>query len=524
MSIPRIFETPRFVKTIPWIAFSFVLLIYLAFPTKNYYWDGIEFATVIEEAGSLNASLLHPNHLFYNVAGYIAYQAARFFDPSIRAISVLQILNSFFGVLSSVVLFFILKKLFNQNYLSLALSLLFAFSATWWKFSTDADSYIPSVLFLLISFYFILPDQKPRPLIVALTHSLAMCFHQLALFFFPVAILGIFLQTATFQTRKRIILVLQYAFGAFLLTFGTFSVSFYLRTGRFDLKEFLGWVTWFSSENGFLFNAVRSAFLTLRGTTRLFFDGRFSFLDYKISTLVLLASLTVSLAAFFYKLARSSGLFKGLGKTITDKTFYRHPVVLLCAVWIAVYLLFLFFFIPGNTFYRLFYLPPLIVIFGLLISKGVSSEGQVRNWHLALLVSIVCLSNFLLFIRPYSQLRKDTPLAVAMEMNRKWTDKTVVFYDSFNSDNRLVKYFNPTTRWIQFNSVNKLETETRKVYLNGGTVWLETTLVEKLKLSNPSNQQLSENLVEKERLELINKSYYLKFIQIAPRDLENRQL
>jgi hypothetical protein len=46
--------------------FPAMLLVYLLFPTKNYYWDGIFFARVIEDASTLNPSLLHPNHLAGN--------------------------------------------------------------------------------------------------------------------------------------------------------------------------------------------------------------------------------------------------------------------------------------------------------------------------------------------------------------------------------------------------------------------------------------------------------------------------
>ena len=86
-----------------------VFTIYALYPTKTFYWDGIIYSKYIEDVSGFGAQLFHPNHLFYNVAGYIAYQTARVFDPSSRAVSVLQILNSFFGVLSAIVLFFILK-------------------------------------------------------------------------------------------------------------------------------------------------------------------------------------------------------------------------------------------------------------------------------------------------------------------------------------------------------------------------------------------------------------------------------
>jgi len=62
---------------VPWILFVVTAAIYLCFPTKNYYWDGIAFAQMIEDAPKLNASLVHPNHLIYNVVGYISYRAVQ---------------------------------------------------------------------------------------------------------------------------------------------------------------------------------------------------------------------------------------------------------------------------------------------------------------------------------------------------------------------------------------------------------------------------------------------------------------
>ncbi|MBC7909170.1 MAG: hypothetical protein H7Y30_01635, partial [Pyrinomonadaceae bacterium] len=77
----------------PWIIFLVALAVYLCFPTRNYYWDGIDFAHTIEISGSLK-SLIHPNHLVYNVAGYLIYKAALAAGVEVRALVVLQISNS----------------------------------------------------------------------------------------------------------------------------------------------------------------------------------------------------------------------------------------------------------------------------------------------------------------------------------------------------------------------------------------------------------------------------------------------
>src|SRR6185369_16782604 len=166
-----------------------LLALYLAFPTKAYYWDGVVFAQAIEDVAGGSApaiSLAHPNHLVYNFAGYFVYRLLHGFDANLRAITALQILNSIFSSASATILFLILRDTLRSTYHAAWLTLLFALSATWWKFSTDANAYIPSVFFLLLSFYLVLPGRKPRPLSCALCFFAAMCFHELAVIAFPV--------------------------------------------------------------------------------------------------------------------------------------------------------------------------------------------------------------------------------------------------------------------------------------------------------------------------------------------------
>ena len=125
-----------------------LLALYLAFPTKAYYWDGVVFAQAIEDVASHSAaviSLAHPNHLVYNFVGYFVYRLLHGFDANLRAITALQILNSIFSAGSATILFLILRETLRSIYLSACLTLLFALSATWWKFSTDANAHRTSV-------------------------------------------------------------------------------------------------------------------------------------------------------------------------------------------------------------------------------------------------------------------------------------------------------------------------------------------------------------------------------------------
>src|SRR5262245_18735529 len=90
--------------------------IYLLFSTRVYYWDGIVFAQAIEDAARLSPSLVHPNHLIYNFAGYLFYKLLRALGSDIRAVTALQILYSLLSVLCARVLFSILMDTLRSFY------------------------------------------------------------------------------------------------------------------------------------------------------------------------------------------------------------------------------------------------------------------------------------------------------------------------------------------------------------------------------------------------------------------------
>lgn len=498
------------------VMFAGILVSYLLLLTKNYYWDGIFFAQTIEDAQYLDPQLLHPNHLIYNLPGYLFYRAARGLGLQARAIEVLQILNCFLGALSAYVFFRILLDCLKSVYLSAMLTLVFAFSATWWKFSTDADSYIASVLFLLISFYLILPGRKPRPLLVALTHALSMFFHQLAILFFPVVVLGILLQTSSEPLKRRVTHALKYSLTAFLFTFPVFYYSFYLVTGSYAFRPFLRWITNFSPEHGFTFNFWDNLTYTLRGHSRLFVGGRLSFLrDWNDPWLFVLAGVVLVVAAlFFYKLIRHFRELKTEFSRVPKADDQTKSLRLLCGVWIACYLIFLFFFIPQNTFYRLFYLPAIIILVGTFLTPYLAAPGHVRRYRAALFVALVMVANLTYSAYPYAQVRANPPLALALQMNKVWPQGTIIYFAAWNSDISLIKYFNPQTVWREVNR-ETLEKEMRDLQASDGVaVWLDTTLIDIYQSTPEGKQWLETHTIRRPEYELVNSKFKLQFYQI----------
>lgn len=389
----------------PWLLFVGIALIYLSFRTRIIYWDGIVFAQMIENARGLSPSLVHPNHLIYNFAGYIFYKLLRSFSPELRALTALQILNCILSAICARVFFSILLQTLRSVYLSVCLTLLFAFSATWWKFSTDADAYIPSVLFLLISFYLVLPEHKARPLLLALTFFFSMAFHELAVLTWPVLALGVYLQDGELSIKRRMLNAFYFTAVAAVLISAAYFFLFYLASGNTDPRRLLSWAASYSPDADTGFNPWSNIRYSLRGHVRLLFGGRFSLLKGLLNPLVivLIISLVSVTGLLIFDVFR--GLLQRRWVRALRLATRQKTVLLLSLCWVLVYVVFLFFWLPQNTFYRLFYLPALILLLGLLLASIEDRTSKPRT--LAVFVIVVALANFLFLMYPFSHLPRD---------------------------------------------------------------------------------------------------------------------
>ncbi len=489
-----------------WLLSVAIAIIYLAFPTRVYYWDGITFAQAIEDAASLNPALVHPNHLIYNFVGYIFYKLLRAFGFELRAVTALQILNSLLSAACAGVMFAILSKTLRSLYLSVSLTLLFAFSATWWRFSTDANAYIPSVLFMALSFYLVLPHHKARPLLLAVTFFISMAFHQLAVVMFPVLALGVYLQDRQLLPKRRALNALLFSIVAAVLIVATYAYFFYAATGSFDVRRLLSWTASYSPDAETKFAFWSNLQYSLRGQVRLFFGGRFNLLRGLWNPLIIVLLACLILAVLWVIFVALKKLTRLRGAREFRLEAQQKTVLLLSLVWAIVYLVFLFFWLPQNTFYRVFYLPPLILLLGLATS---SFKQQVsRVWGLAAFVVAVGLANFLFLIYPFSHVEKYPPLAFALQMNREWPPGTVIYYGAVNSDAGLVRYFNPATHWklLDPKSLDVLE----------HAAWLETTAIKQLASTAEGARWLETHTRKKTLKELNDGAYEIRFVQVGP--------
>jgi uncharacterized membrane protein SirB2 len=229
---------------------------------------------------------------------------------------------------------------------------------------------------------------------------------------------------------------------------------------------------------------------------------------------VLIGLLIIAVALLVFEALRSLG---GISSREWRRELRLAPrqktMLLLSLLWTFVYVVFLFFWLPQNTFYRLFYQPALILLGGLSLSSIKRRTSKPRA--LAAFVVAVALANFLFLIYPYSHVEKYPPLAFALELNREWPSGTVVYYGAKNSDESLVRYFTPATRWKPLHP-ETLAYELTDIHARGATAWLETTAIDQLN-STPEGSHWLQTHSRPESLKQLNDSAYkIRFIQIVP--------
>ena len=418
------------------LLFAAVSLIYLSFPTQNYYWDGVFFAQIIEEDPG-GPWYLHPNHLLYNPLGRLVWLGLNALGMNLRALAALQILSSLTGAAAVAVLFCVLTMLSVSRYTALCLSLAFAFSATWWKFATDASSYVPATFLLMLSVRLLVKRGRPQFVVTGLLHSAAMLLHQLAIFFYPAAALALWLRTSGRPRGERLRGIVSYSLAAAAPTALIYAAAFAVRNDQWTPVALMRWVASYASDASFSFSLGKNLVISLVGHVRLVFGGNMRLVMQQRSAVTAVAA--VALAATLVILIRRFAQKPPKLVALPENVLRLVPAL---AVWWGVYGLFLLVWLPHNTFYRLFYLPALV-----LMAAGFVNGPKTAYNRLALCVAALFLVNFGFYIYPQSRPGTNPSITIAQEMRGVWKPGDVVWWDVYAADNRTIRDFSPQVEW-----------------------------------------------------------------------------
>jgi len=453
------------------------LIVYLLLPTRNYYWDGVGMAVDIEKHAPLSA-LLYPSHLIYALCGSWLYRAAITIGIKTRALYLMQGANSLLGGLCVPLVYRMLRRAGVVVTSSVAGALLFAFSATWWKFATDANAYLPSIFFLLCA-YALVEDGRVIP--AAIAHAIAMLFHELAIVFLPVAWIML-------RDRRRV----EYAAAAIAPVIAVYAIAYRMVFGEISGRGLLGWATVQSVPHAghFSFNALRNAGLSVRGTLRLVFGGRLSDVTTDVISKLALAGLVISAVVLIAALRR--------GVRAEKPAFPRAWLM-----WIGCYVAFLFLWIPENTFYRLYYLPPLIAL----------AVVFIRPLAAALLVPVLFFSNLAFLIEPQSRPEKNAPLQFALSQRGRWTPGTPILFSRFYPDLWTICYFSPGTSWISMEQTDipALDRALEYAHSQQTPLWLDAQAYQMIAANAEGRRWLSEHERPAERIESTDSRHDFRF-------------
>jgi hypothetical protein len=122
---------------------------------------------------------------------------------------------------------------------------------------------------------------------------------------------------------------------------------------------------------------------------------------------------------------------------------------------------------PQNTFYRLFYLAPLLFL----------AASHANGLRLRLLCTALFLWNAVFVIYPQSRVESNVPLRFALAQRDRWPSGTPIAFHQFHPDLWTISYFNPQASWIGLPSMDVavLERSRADAGERGQPLWLEAT-------------------------------------------------
>jgi hypothetical protein len=142
---------------------------------------------------------------------------------------------------------------------------------------------------------------------------------------------------------------------------------------------------------------------------------------------------------------------------------------------VGVYVAFLLVWMPQNTFYRLFYLAPLVLAACCAVKR--SRADRLLPW---MVCGALFLWNLTFAIYPQSRVENNAALRFALAQHDHWPPGTPIAFHTFHPDLWTISYFNQQASWIGFDKMetDRLEQNLAHARQRGQPLWLEATAYE----------------------------------------------
>jgi hypothetical protein len=362
-----------------------------------------------------------------------------------------------------------------SRYAALISAGLLAFSAVWWKLATDANAYILSVLLVLICAGTLL-SSRPRSLLAGLALAGAMLVHELASLFYPAALVA---SLTSPNIEKKWPIAAKFSAFAWGITVAVYALCASLLHNADNPLAVIKWAT--SNQSGVspsrnprggLVSLPRANLDMVVGHDFSFFQNHAGWVE---RFLALVASImAIDFLVIFLKKASMFSLVNGV-TTLNPRTREKwRACAPMLVTWIGAYAIFLLFWEPWQVLYRVYYLPPLALLFGLALSNYHRNTRASPTGASALAVSTLALFNLAFFIGLHIQAIANPVVAAARQASHTWNDRTVIYFADRNEADTAFEYFNDQTEWRKFTpaGLSSIDDEIRLSSSQGGQVWL----------------------------------------------------
>jgi len=244
------------------LVFLFFLLFFIFVPNHDQGFDS--YAFLLDARAGLE--IVHPHHILYNVLRYILFHLSTWLglDP----MKVISLASSVMGATALTYVFKILKSKTLPE-MALTGTMLIGMVYSFWYYSTTVEVNIASMMFLIISLYYLLVDRKYRNSFLAfLSLTVGILFHQLlALAVIPLLVDFYYRYGGPFWRVNRVILYLL------LPGFIIYIIVAFFATPDKSVAGVYGWLVSYSKLGRWGIIGPGSLVTSVGGTAKALFGG-----------------------------------------------------------------------------------------------------------------------------------------------------------------------------------------------------------------------------------------------------------
>jgi hypothetical protein len=375
------------------------IVILAGIPNYAWYWDGIEFSWAIENDPV--QACFHPHHLIFTPFFKAIYFMTEGIGLNLTALQIMVCANIIFGLIFLFFCYKIFKKLFpDSRDIVVQITLITAFSYTFASHFRNTSTYlIPITLLIIIIYRVYASTQKGLKIsnIDWLLLLIATMFHQVSILALPA------LAFAQYHSSEsnRLSLALKY-FAGFVIVSLLFYFLVFLTFVPKEVIDFPKWIVAYSTKKFWVFSdfqgliptILKSLYQGLLSHKALFLapvDRGIVFpYGYKFSPFAWYAGFYSGWILF---VAGTGLMIYGIKCSLLDLHYRLKSLFLI--VWIVPFLLFFQFFTPYQSFYRMFYLAPLMIF--IITASGNILKFQKKGSLLLPLIVLWFIAHNLIF-------------------------------------------------------------------------------------------------------------------------------